>query len=64
MKLKKLLQVVKGDIVICVKEPEQCMQFETTLKNGKPNIHIDENDLNRTVYDIFTLCGKIHAWVW
>ncbi|WP_035213376.1 hypothetical protein [Desulfitobacterium hafniense] len=50
--LKDFLKLNNGNPVeVCVKEPGECAKYWTTLRDGKSNIHTD-NDLDRAVYSI------------
>ena len=50
--LKKFLTLNHGNAVrVCVKEPNKCAVYWTTLTDGKSNMHTD-GDLNREVYSI------------
>jgi hypothetical protein len=50
--LKDFLNLNHGNAVrVCVKEPNKCADYWTTLKTGKSNMHTD-CDLSRIVYSI------------
>jgi hypothetical protein len=69
--LKEFLNLNKGNAVdVTVKEPGKCFTFSTVLKEGKPNIHIDDFDLRREVYSIGVVYNKdfngniLHVYAW
>ena len=68
--LKDFLNLNHGNAVqVCVKEPEKCAKYWTTLKKGESNIHTD-CDLEREVYYIGVIYDKdveayiLHVYVW
>ncbi len=68
--LEDFLKLNHGNAVrVCVKEPNNCADYWTTLKNGESNIHTD-CDLEREVYSIGVTYEKefngnilmVYAW--
>lgn len=69
--LGDFLKLNHGNAVeVTVKEPDKCFKFSTVLKNGEPNLHISDKDLEREVYSIGVIHNrdfngnilKVYAW--
>jgi hypothetical protein len=58
------LNVQKKPVEVCVKEPGRCAKYWTTLKGGEPNIHISDEDEDRSVYEIDVITNKIYVRIW
>lgn len=68
--LRDLLVLNNGNHVsVCVKEPGLAAKYWTVLKDGKSNIHTD-NDLDRVVYAIGVIYNSeyqgniLHVYCW
>ena len=62
--LKEFLKLNRGNAVeVVVKEPDKAAKYWTTLRDGKSNIHTD-NDLHRVVYSIKAFNSAISVYCW